>query len=87
MAKYKFEFMNDEYAAEMEKLWNDGHQEAIFAFGAECMNFYKKKSERLITGAIIAGALAGVTAIVGKKVYHKLKDKKPEEKPGRVWEA
>lgn len=89
MAKYKFEFMNEAYSAEMEKLWNDGHQEAIFAFGAECMNYYKKQYvQRPVTYAFIAGGLTAVAVTVGKKVYHKLKEeKKPTEKPGRVWEA
>lgn len=89
MAKYKNEFMNDDYADEMMKLWNDGHQEAIFAFGAECMNYYKKVHvQRPVTYALIAGGLAAVAVVAGKKVYRKLKEeKKPTEKPGRVWEA
>ena len=89
MAKYTMRFMNDDHVAEMEKLWNDGHQDAIFAFGAECTNYYKKfYVQRPVTYAFIAGGLAAVAVVAGKKVYHKLKEeKKPTEKPGRVWEV
>ena len=87
MAKYKIKIMNEAQIAEVEELWKD-HGEALAAFGIEAANAWREGQRHgymLIAASFCIGACG---AYIGKKVYHKLKEeKKPTEKPGRVWEA
>ena len=92
---YNYKFMNETHVAEIEELWKD-HGEALAAFSLECCNswnegWYEGFTRGVIKQTLLTTAGIGVIAggiYLGKKVYHKLKEeKKPTEKPGRVWEA
>lgn len=87
MANYKVKIMNEAQMAEVNELWKD-HGEALAAFAFEAANAYqegRRRGHMLVAAGFCIGACG---AYIGKKVYHKLKEeKKPTEKPGRVWEA
>ena len=88
MREVEFKYMTEAQIAELDKLMLSEHAGVIMAYGAECMNYYKENCNRIATTCFITGMLTAVAVTVGKKVYHKLKEeKKPTEKPGRVWEA
>lgn len=88
MKNYKYRYMNESNIAEIETLMVGEHKDAVWAFGAECMNYYKVMCNRQATVTAVVGVLAAGAVIVGKKVIKKHKDtKEPWDKPGRDWEA
>lgn len=88
----KYKFMTEAQLDEINELINNGHGDALWAFGQECADSYFNgyKSGRMQCYLIVlAGISVGVGAVyLGKKVYHKLKkeEPKPWDKPGRDWE-
>lgn len=90
MRNYKYQYMNENTIAEIETLMVGEHKDAVWAFGAECMNYYKVMCDRQATVAAVVGVLAAGAVIVGKKVIQKHKEEKvkePWDKPGRDWEV
>jgi hypothetical protein len=90
MAIRKMKYMNETQTAEIEALWPE-HGEAIYAYVKDCIRAYKiGEAEGSLIVVAAVGIGAGVTYL-GKKVYHKLKEKKEEpkpwDKPGRDWEV
>lgn len=82
-----YKYMSVAQQAEIDALWPE-HGEAITAYVKDCVCGYNIGRR---TGSLLSVATVGIGAgavYIGKKVYHKLKEKKePTEKPGRVWEA
>lgn len=86
MKNYRLKYLNKAYTDELDELWKD-HGEAIAAYGLECANAYGKG---IISGMHKVGCalvIAAVVCGVVKGVKELKEEKKPTEKPGRVWEA
>ena len=71
---YKFKVMTEEQVNEVQELWDNGHAEALAAYGVECFAVgregYKRLIRRdirngLITGALVATATIGVMGLIG----------------------
>lgn len=100
MAKHNCKFMTEAQVAEINKLLEGEHGDTIRACMLESVNAYSEGFcegiadgcvKNFVKGSIIGGVTVAVGYAlfdIGLQVYHKLKEeKKPTEKPGRVWEA
>lgn len=76
MGVYKAKFATDEQIEEINKLWNDGHADALKAFGLDCANAYK---EGLISTGLkafgIGAAVAAVTSVISQVVIKRKRAK------------
>ena len=89
MKEWKFEYMNEDEIAEIDKLWKDGHADALMAYGLECGNAGAKGyASGLAKGTMLAIAEAVVVAGVlyfGNKVIKKVCEKKNcKEEPDEI---
>lgn len=67
MKEWKFKYMTKEQIDEVDQLFKDGHNEALWAFGLECGNAGVMGYKR---GLVISGlAIAGVAAITAGGIY------------------
>jgi hypothetical protein len=88
MKEWNFKYMNEAQIAEIDKLWNDGHSEALTAYGLECgnaaINGWNAGLREGIGKAIAKSCLlttvsvvvVGGTIYIGKKVCRELKHRK-----------
>lgn len=80
MKEWKFEYMNEGQIAEIDKLWKDGHADALIAYGLECGNAGAKGyASGLAKGALLAVAKVVVVAggmYFGRKLHHKVLEEK-----------
>ena len=73
MGAYKAKFATAEQIEEINKLWNDGHADALKAFGLDCANAYR---EGLISTGLKAFGLGVVAAAVTSGISHIVKKRK-----------
>jgi hypothetical protein len=76
MKNYKYKYMNETMIAEIDELWNNGHKNALYAYGMECANagITGYKRGYAIGSALVLGA-AGVTMAAVYAVV-KIKEKR-----------
>ena len=83
MKEWKFEYMNEDQIAEVDKLWKDGHADALTAYGLECGNAGAKGyASGLAKGALLSVAEVVVVAGVlyfGNKIIKKVCEKKAKK--------
>lgn len=81
---YKMKIMTEDQIKEVDELWNNGHSEALMAYGWECVNAWRTGFRKGIVRACAKGAVGGlavvgVTAIVGMGLQVYENHKKKEE--------
>ena len=77
---YNYKYMTDEWIAEINELANEGHNDALVAYGLECGNAAlegEKAGELKGTLLVVAGVgiISGIVYF-GKKIVNKYKKKK-----------
>ena len=77
MKEYKYKFLTEALQKEIDDLWDNGHSEALTAFGYECVNAYKDGLNKSLMPFILIGAGLGVTWSVAEHlIKKKLKQKR-----------
>lgn len=84
MKEYKYKVMNDAMIKEIQELWDNGHAEAIAAYGWECANAGVKGYRRgyaIGRAVLLAGVGLGmVTGFAVRKICQKqIHDKRTKE--------
>lgn len=67
---YKMKIMTEEQLKEVDELWNNGHAEALTAYGWECVNAWREGCrvgvmKTCAKGAVGALAIVGVMGVAG----------------------
>lgn len=88
MKDWKFKYMNSLQIAEVDKLINEGHGDALLAYGLECGNAGVKGYKRGCVLSVLLGIGLGAACyavkkigneIIQRQVDQKMKEKKAEE--------
>ena len=79
MKTYTPKYSTLEQVAEIEKLANDGHKDALIAFGADCVHEFGKDLARNCLIALGLGALVGLASGVIKGIKEAKEEQKKEE--------
>lgn len=73
MKKYECKIMNEAMKKEIDDLWDNGHAEALAAFGFECAYAYKEGYDKRMA-LILTGA--GLSMVVAGYVIYKIHQKR-----------
>ena len=75
MKKYECKIMNEAMKKEIDELWDNGHAEALAAFGFECAYAYKEGYDKRIA-LILTGA--GIGMVAASYVIYKIHQKRKQ---------
>lgn len=88
MKEWNFKHMNEAQIVEVDKLWKDGHAEALRAYGLECgeaaIKGYKRGNAisalMLVADVVIIGGAMYLGHKLGKQIFDKKLEATEDEK-------